>query len=144
MIIITHTWWLTDLWSIITWLVLLSSWWLRQCMKNHTYICTMHGNSRKSSKIQSYTYLAVTIVKLRNFTSEIGLRNIQLIHILVNSLWRSDAIWRQRSGSTLARVMACCLTTPSHYLNQCWLIISEVQWHSYWGNSIRDASTINH
>ena len=48
-----------------------------------------------------------------------------------NSLWPSDAIWRQRSGSTLAQVMACCLTAPSHYLNQCWLIISEVQWHSY-------------
>ena len=44
----------------------------------------------------------------------------------VNSLWPSDAIWRQRSGSTLAQVMACCLTAPSHYLNQCWLIISEV------------------
>ena len=27
-----------------------------------------------------------------------------------NSLWPSDAIWRQRSGSTLAQVMACCLT----------------------------------
>ena len=39
-----------------------------------------------------------------------------------NSLRPSDAIWRPRSGSTLA---------PSHYLNQCWLIISEVQWHSY-------------
>ena len=25
--------------------------------------------------------------------------------------------------------MACCLTAPSHYLNQCWLIISEVLWH---------------
>ena len=25
--------------------------------------------------------------------------------------------------------MACCLTAPSHYLNQCWLLISEVQWH---------------
>ena len=36
-----------------------------------------------------------------------------------------------KSGSTLAQVMACCLTAPSHYLNQCWLIISEVQWHSY-------------
>ena len=47
----------------------------------------------------------------------------------INSLWPSDAIWRQRSGSTLAQVMACCLTAPSHYLNQCWLIISEVQWH---------------
>ena len=28
----------------------------------------------------------------------------------VNSLWPSDAIWRHRSQSTLAQVMACCLT----------------------------------
>ena len=48
----------------------------------------------------------------------------------VNSLWPSDAIWWQRSGSTLAQVMACCPTAQSHYLNQCWLIISEVQRHS--------------
>ena len=46
-----------------------------------------------------------------------------------NSLWPSDAKWRQRSGSTLAQVMACCLMATSHYLNQCWLIISKVQWH---------------
>ena len=51
-------------------------------------------------------------------------------HPLVNSLWPSDAIWWQRSGSTLVQVMACCLTAPSHYLNQCWLIISKVLWHS--------------
>ena len=38
-------------------------------------------------------------------------------------MWRNDAIWRHRSGSTVAQVMACCLTAPSHYLNQCWLII---------------------
>ena len=44
----------------------------------------------------------------------------------VNSLWTSDAIWRQSSGSTLVQVMAWCLTAPSHYLNQCWLIISKV------------------
>ena len=24
------------------------------------------------------------------------------------------------SGTTLAQVMACCLTAPSHYLNRCW------------------------
>ena len=42
----------------------------------------------------------------------------------LNSLRPSDTIWRHRSGSTLAQVMACCLTAPSHYLNQCWLIIS--------------------
>ena len=40
----------------------------------------------------------------------------------VNTLWPSDTIWWQRSGSTSAQVMACCLTTPN-YLDQ-WLIIS--------------------
>ena len=34
----------------------------------------------------------------------------------LNSLWPSDIMWRHRSGSTLAQVMACCLTAPSHYL----------------------------
>ena len=61
----------------------------------------------------------------------------------VNSLWPSYAIWWQISWSTLAQVMACCLTAPSHYLNQCWLIISEVHWYSYQGNFARNASTIN-
>ena len=48
----------------------------------------------------------------------------------VNSFWPSDTIWCHRSGSTLAQVMAWCLTAASHYLNQYWLIISEVLWHS--------------
>ena len=39
------------------------------------------------------------------------------LKLWVNSLWSSDAIWRHRSGSTLAQVMAWCLTAPSHYLN---------------------------
>ena len=63
---------------------------------------------------------------------------------VLNSLWPSDAIWWHRSGSTLAQVMACCLTAPSHYLNQCWLIISKVQWQSPEGNLTRDASAINY
>ena len=62
----------------------------------------------------------------------------------LNSLWPSDAIWRQRSGSTLAHVMACCLTAPSHYLNQCWLIISKAEWHSSKGKFTRDHSAVNH
>ena len=47
-----------------------------------------------------------------------------------NSLGPSDAIWRWRSWSTLVQEMVCCLTAPSDYLNQCWLIISMVLWHS--------------
>ena len=30
---------------------------------------------------------------------------------------------------TLTQVMACCMTAPSHYLNQCWLLIKEGLWH---------------
>ena len=33
-------------------------------------------------------------------------------------------------GSTLVQVMACCLTAPSLYLNQCWLFINEGLLHS--------------
>ena len=62
----------------------------------------------------------------------------------VNSLWPSDTIWRHKSGSILDQVMACCLTAPSHYLNQCWLIISKVQWHSSECIFTRDASAISH
>ena len=53
----------------------------------------------------------------------------------INSLWPRDTIWRHRSRSTLAQVMACCLMATSHYLNQCWLIISKVLWHSHEGIS---------
>ena len=45
-------------------------------------------------------------------------------------LWQSDAIWCQTTWSTLVQVMACCLTAPSHYLNQCWIVIKGALWHS--------------
>ena len=62
----------------------------------------------------------------------------------VNSLWPSDAIWRHGSGSALTQVMVCCLTAPSHYLNQYWHIISKVQWHLSEGNFIINTSAMNH
>ena len=45
----------------------------------------------------------------------------------VDSLWPCDAIWHM---SELTKVMACCLTAPSHYLSQCCLITREVLWYS--------------
>ena len=66
----------------------------------------------------------------------------QQISRYCNSLWPSVAIWQHRSGSTLAQVMACCLTAPSHYLHQCWLIISGVQWHPPEGNVTGDVPSI--
>ena len=55
---------------------------------------------------------------------------------LLNALCPSKATWRQRTRSVLTQVMACCLTTPSHYLNQIWLIISRILWPSSQGNGI--------
>ena len=46
-------------------------------------------------------------------------------HLFFSSLWPSDAMRRRTFGSILAQVMAWCLTAPSHYLNQCWLVSSE-------------------
>ena len=49
-----------------------------------------------------------------------------------------------RSGSTLAQIMTCCLTAPSHYLNKCLLIIRMILCHSPKGNSTGNAHEINH
>ena len=83
------------------------------------FVCDVVGNIRSDS-YHSYFYFAF------------------------NSWWPSDTIWRHKSGSTLAQVMAYCLTTPRHYLNQCWLIISQVQWHSSGCNFTRDTSITSH
>ena len=59
--------------------------------------------------IASLTFLSLSIIT--NTTVEVSDSH--------GILWPSDTIWGQRSRSTLAQVMACCLTAPSHHLNQC-------------------------
>ena len=49
----------------------------------------------------------------------------------VNSMRPKDAIWWQRTGSTLAQVMDCCQAAPCNFLNQCWVIINKTPWHSF-------------
>ena len=56
-----------------------------------------------------------------------------------------DITWCPWSWSLLIQVMAWCLTAPSHYLNQLWLIINGVLW--YWqavGNFTENALDIRH
>ena len=59
----------------------------------------------------------------------------------INSLWPWDAIWWHRTWSTVLQVMVCCLTVPSHYLNQCWLIVSEVLCQFY--RNVEDISILD-
>ena len=64
----------------------------------------------------------------------------------VNSLCPSDAIYiyiPYKFGSILDQVMICCLTAPSHYLKQCWLVIRGVMWYSPESNFTRSAHALN-
>ena len=56
---------------------------------------------------------------------------------------RIDATWQRRPWATLAQIMACCLTSPSHYLNQRWLFVKGFVWHSAESNFIRHAHALN-
>ena len=91
---------------------------LRPCWGWNFFICAWEELWRN----QRMTHLC-------NYMASLG-------HNEFNSLWPGDAIWQQGTMSTLAQVMACCLTAPSHYLNQCWLI-SKVPWHSSEGIIMR-------
>ena len=71
------------------------------------------------------------------------LTNWSLKISLTNSLWPNDTIWQYRSKSTLAQVMVWCREATSHDLNQCWLIISKIQWHSSEGILTRDTPALN-
>ena len=76
------------------------------------------------SKLVLIYWKTLTVILMAQYKSLLSPLSAMLC---IKSLGPSDAIWR---WSTLVQVMACCLTAPSHYLNQCWLIISKVLWHS--------------
>ena len=89
----------------------------------------------------SRIFLSIRIVNFNNLPRPCYL--IKGLKKTLISLWPSGTICRHKSGSTLAQVKACCLTAPSHYLIQCWLIISKDQWHWFVGNFTWDTSVIN-
>ena len=113
--------------ALSTWLRLLLLDRIRSGQKYHFLKCS---SDRKNSFPEFSINSMRTCSRLKAF-------------IPFNSLGPSDAIWRQGFRSKLFQVMVCCLRAPSHYLNQCWFIISEVQRHSQWRNFIQDVPAIN-
>ena len=111
----------------------ISIWERRGCMKETSmppaHAANLVANSGNTIYKVTHIYLIISF---------------RVAFLAVNSLWPGDTIWWHKSGSTLAQVMACCLMAPSHYLNQSWLIIRKVQWHSFECNFTRDNSAISH
>ena len=56
--------------------------------------------------------------------------------LAINPLWPSEVMYRYRSGTASTKIIAFCLTAPSHYLNQCQLIIVGILCHSPKSNFI--------
>ena len=75
-----------------------------------------------TNMLQFRVYLCLFLIQVSTYIT---------VWAAVNTLWPSDVIWRHRSGSTWVQIMACCLTAPSHNLNQCWLLINEAMSHSF-------------
>ena len=68
---------------------------------------------------------------------------LPLVCPVPNKLWLSDSIWRHQRGSPSTQVMAWCLKAQSHYLNQCWFVISMVHWHTSEGDFTWYTQAIN-
>ena len=62
--------------------------------------------------------------------------------LCVNSLWPGDTIWWQRSDICSGNHSGS-LTAPSHYLNQCWLIMKDILWYSSKSYITRGAYELN-
>ena len=91
------------------------------------FVC-VSDTVKKTRDIETEEMLEELHGKIRELEKQNGMLKEKVGHL--NSLWPGDAIWWHRSGSTLAQVMACCLISPSYYLNKCWLIVNGVLWHS--------------
>ena len=65
---------------------------------------------------------------------------------MLNSLLLNDVLCWYSSGLTLAHVIVCCMTAPSHYLTQNWFTIKGVLWHSPESTfkASAHATTLNH
>ena len=115
---------------------------------NSLTLCALRLVTKYTLSWKFFLYTSKMVIN--QIISKHNLHSWQFCHCLLlpvfffNSLWPSDAIWQYRSGSTLVQVMACCLTAPSHYLNQCWLIISKIQRHSAERNFTRNNPAISH
>ena len=119
-------------------------------------VCNLHLKQNFQSKFTAYIFhfhKFITIYHLSLYTFIYHLYVLLRLKLMISHHWyvaKCQAIsctnnnhnpwvthcglgmpyWWHRFVSTMAQVMACCLTASSHYLNECWLIIRIIQCHS--------------
>ena len=86
-------------------------------------VCKMAGTLFQPQYVNTLRLSIVTFCKISIATVWIHPNSKKsTIHMILIVAWHMN----HRSRSTLTKVMAYCLMTPSHYLNQCQLIVSKV------------------
>ena len=107
------------------------------CSNTGTFLfCPLRKNfSKILTKIPTFSF-----TKMRCKLSSAILSWLQC----VDSLWPSYTVQWNRKGSTPVHVLVCCMTAPSHYLIQCWLITNGFLLHSPTTNFTGRAPEIIH
>ena len=100
----------------------------------YIHLCSLHPLVKKWwNSLSINVHCDSNTLQIGKFWWKGMIMNIYIIMIQnfhIHSLWPCDTIWHgNRTWSTSAQVMACCLTAPIHHMNQCWLNIRKVLWH---------------
>ena len=106
----------------------IATWGSRPIIEIISYGCSLVITQHKN-QVSTITFLGILthwlLVRLDNVLL------LQKFTRQINDFRPSNPrpIWHDTTASTLSQVMACCLMAPSHFVDQCCLLTSEVQWH---------------
>ena len=73
------------------------------------------------------------------FCESVPLHRIPTLAIDDYTFVAGDGYMRQWTGSSFNQIMACRRTSPSHYLNQCWIIVNWTFWNKIQSNFNRNS-----
>ena len=108
-----------------------------KCLQNVNHFVQASHDKLNEQRVHWYTLIVIRsfnhiyLLLIVSWSCQKGHKKLfyqsMLYFCMFYQLW-CKAVWKP------SLVMACCLTTPIHYLNHGSLIISEVLWHSHDGN----------
>ena len=99
---------------------------------NHSYVSTWMHYKYLTSYFSGFYMISGILPHLKTGKIWPWQKNFSNFQTkLYKFCWPSDDVWQHRSGSIMAQVMVCCLTAPSHYLDN--VTNHEVLLHSNWG-----------
>ena len=89
--------------------------------------------------VRRWLMLRVTTCFLIIHREPVPLHRIATLAIDDDTSVAGDGYMRQWTGSSFNQIMACRRTAPSHYVNQCWIIVYWTFWNKIQSNFHRNS-----